>query len=61
VTADSDFLDLAERRGAPPKIVRLENCNYRTALVESLIRQNAVRIAELERSARTVLIVRNVA
>jgi predicted nuclease of predicted toxin-antitoxin system len=61
VTADSDFLDLAERRGAPPKVVRLENCNYGTSLVERLIRQNAVRIAELERSSRPVLIVRNVA
>jgi predicted nuclease of predicted toxin-antitoxin system len=61
VTADSDFLDLAERRGAPPKVVRLENCNYRTSLVESLIRQNAVRIAELERSSRPVLIIRNIA
>jgi predicted nuclease of predicted toxin-antitoxin system len=27
VTADSDFLDLAKDRGAPPKVVRLENCN----------------------------------
>jgi predicted nuclease of predicted toxin-antitoxin system len=27
VTADSDFLNLAEERGAPPKVVRLENCN----------------------------------
>jgi predicted nuclease of predicted toxin-antitoxin system len=61
VTADSDFLDLAEERGAPPKVVRLENCNYKTSLVEKLIRQNAVRIAELERSARPVLIVRNIA
>jgi predicted nuclease of predicted toxin-antitoxin system len=61
VTADSEFLDLAERRGAPPKVVRLENCNYRTSLVESLIRQNALRIAELERSSRPVLIIRNIA
>jgi predicted nuclease of predicted toxin-antitoxin system len=35
VTADSDFLDLVELRGTPPKIVRLENCNYRTTRVES--------------------------
>ena len=61
VTADSDFLDLAEERGAPPKVVRLENCNYKTSQVEKLIRQNAVRIAELEHSARPVLIIRNIA
>jgi predicted nuclease of predicted toxin-antitoxin system len=58
VTADSDFLGLAAARGGPPKVVRLENCNYRTAIVEDLLRRNAVRIAELERSPRTVLIIR---
>lgn len=59
VTADGDFVELAERRGAPPKVVRLENCNYRTPQVEDLIRRNAVRIAELERSPRAVLIIRS--
>ena len=57
VTADSDFLNLAEQRGAPPKVVRLENCNYRTKQVEGLLRRNAVRIAELDRSTRSVLII----
>jgi predicted nuclease of predicted toxin-antitoxin system len=61
VTADSDFPGLAEERGAPPKIVRLENCNYRTSQVEDLLRRNAVRIAELERSSRAVLVIRNTA
>jgi predicted nuclease of predicted toxin-antitoxin system len=59
VTADSDFLGLAEKRGTPPKIVRLENCNYRTSQVEGLLRRNAVRIADLEHSSRPVLIIRN--
>jgi len=27
VTADSDFLELAESLGPPPKVVHLENCN----------------------------------
>ena len=53
VTADSDFLGFANDRGAPPKIVRLENCNYRTSRVEDLLRRHAVRIAELEQSSRT--------
>jgi predicted nuclease of predicted toxin-antitoxin system len=61
VTADSDFLDLAGERGAPPKVVRLENCNYKTVRVEELLRRNAVRIAELENSIRPVLIIRNTA
>jgi predicted nuclease of predicted toxin-antitoxin system len=59
VTADSDFIDLAEKRGAPPKVVRLENCNYKTSVVEALLRRNAVRIADLGHSDRTVLVVRN--
>ena len=46
VTADSDFVQIAERRGVPPGVVRLENCNYRTARVEELIRRNAVRITD---------------
>jgi predicted nuclease of predicted toxin-antitoxin system len=56
VTADADFLDLAAVRGAPPKIVRLENCNYRTSQIEELIRRNAILISELEHSDRRVLI-----
>ena len=48
VTADADFVRLSEERGAPPKVIRLENCNYKTAVVEELLRRNAVRIAELE-------------
>jgi predicted nuclease of predicted toxin-antitoxin system len=46
VTADSDFVEIADRRGVPPGVVRLENCNYRTARVEELIRRNAVRITD---------------
>jgi predicted nuclease of predicted toxin-antitoxin system len=59
VTADSDFLDLADSHGAPPKIVLLENCNYKTQFVEELLRRHAVRISELERSTRQVLILRS--
>lgn len=43
VTADSDFIGLARSRGAPPKVVQLANCNYRTAEVEKQLRRNAVR------------------
>ena len=59
VTADSDFLDLAKSRGAPPKVVQLENCNYRTSKVEDLLRRHAIRIAELEQSARATLVIRS--
>jgi predicted nuclease of predicted toxin-antitoxin system len=59
VTADSDFLDLAQSRGAPPKVVRLENCNYRTSKVEELLRRNAILIAELDQSTRATLVIRS--
>ena len=61
VTADCDFLDLASSRGAPPKVVRLENCNYRTSQVENLLRRHAIWIAELEQSTRAVLVIRSTA
>ena len=38
VTADPDFLDLAESRGSPPKVVHLDNCDYRTSQVERILR-----------------------
>jgi predicted nuclease of predicted toxin-antitoxin system len=58
VTADSDFIGLGRSRGSPPKVVHLESCDYRTAQVESVLRQHAVRIAELEQSPRTTLTIR---
>jgi len=35
VTADSDFLDIAKSRGAPLRVVHLQNCDYRTAEASS--------------------------
>lgn len=61
VTADSDFLALARERGSPPQVVRIENCNDRTARVEELLRTHALRIAELVNSSRAFLIIRNAA
>jgi predicted nuclease of predicted toxin-antitoxin system len=59
VTADSDFLDLAKSRGSPPKVVHLENCDYRTSQIESILRRHAIWIVELEHSSRTTLSIRN--
>lgn len=59
VTADSDFLHLANSRGAPPKVVQLQNCNYGTSKVEDLLRRHAIWIAELEQSSRATLVIRS--
>ena len=59
VTADSDFLELAKSRGVPPKVIRLENCNYRTSQIEEVLRRHAILIAELEQSPRAILVIRS--
>ncbi len=59
VTADSDFISFLKQLRAPPKVVHLEKCNYKTRFVEELLRRHAVRIAELEHSDRDRLIIRN--
>ncbi len=59
VTTDCDFIDLAKARGAPPRVVRLENCNYRTARVEDLLRRNAIRLTELNQTGQSFLAIRN--
>jgi predicted nuclease of predicted toxin-antitoxin system len=58
VTADADFVGLAETRDPPPHVIWLEHCNYKTAVVEELLRRNAIRIADLEQSDRSILIIR---
>jgi predicted nuclease of predicted toxin-antitoxin system len=59
VTADLDFVRLAQERGAPPKVIRIEKCDFRTAEVENLLRSNAIRIAEFERSNLALLVLRS--
>jgi len=58
LTADTDFITLANTLGAPPKIILLENCDYPTKIAAQLIRANTVRIAEFERSRDSLLILR---
>jgi predicted nuclease of predicted toxin-antitoxin system len=58
VTADADFVELSRERGFPPKVIRIEKCTFRTAEVEELIRRNAVRIAEFERSDAAMMALR---
>lgn len=58
VTADADFIKLSQQRGSPPKVVRLANCNYKTVAVETVLRRNAVRIAQLEISEQSILILK---
>ena len=58
ITADNDFLSLAEARGHPPKVILLENCDYPTNVAARIIRTEAIRILEFNGDARPVLILR---
>ena len=55
ITADQDLVLLAERLGAPPKVIRIDQCDYPSAVIEQLIRQEAIRIHAFLESDRAVL------
>jgi predicted nuclease of predicted toxin-antitoxin system len=58
LSADSDFVELANRLGPPPKLVYLAKMAYLTREAAELIRRNAVRIAEFNKSDDALLILR---
>ncbi len=58
LTADADFVRLAERYGAPPQVVQLERMDYSTEAAAALIRRYAVAIVEFGNSAKPVLVLR---
>jgi predicted nuclease of predicted toxin-antitoxin system len=55
VTADSDFLFLANTLGPPPKVILLENCDYPTDVAVRILRREANRILDFEGSTRALL------
>lgn len=55
VSADRDFVHLAERLGQPPKITRVEQCDFPSRFIEQLLRREAVRIYDFLVSQRAVL------
>jgi predicted nuclease of predicted toxin-antitoxin system len=56
VTTDRDFRALLDRWGHPPKVVLLESWTYPTRIAARLLRSQAVRIAEFERSEKGLLV-----
>jgi predicted nuclease of predicted toxin-antitoxin system len=59
VTAVSGFLDLAKSKGAPPKIVHLENCGYRTSQIESMLRRTLSGLRSWSNPHETTLAIPN--
>jgi predicted nuclease of predicted toxin-antitoxin system len=58
ITADRDFVMLANMLGQPPKIIILENCDYPTSVAARLISSSAIRISEFSRNEHPLLILR---
>ncbi len=58
VTGDSDFNKLEARLGHPPYVVLLQRLDYPTRVAAELLRQNAIRIRELENGNQGVLSLR---
>jgi predicted nuclease of predicted toxin-antitoxin system len=57
VTKDKDFAGLSMVRGAPPKVVLVQTGNSSTALIENVLRSNAIRISEFERDLKRSLLI----
>ena len=51
---------MAAARGVPLKLMRLENCTYQASRAEALLGKHATPIANLQRFARTMLIIKNI-
>ena len=56
LTSDRDFIEIADRLGHPPKVIRLARMNYRTKFAVELLRTNAIRIAEFGSGEQAVLV-----
>ena len=55
ISTERDFIRLAERFGPPPKVIRINRCDFPSRVVEQLLRREALRIDEFLKSDRAVL------
>ena len=58
VSADRDFVHLVERAGPPPKVIRIERCDFPSGIIGDLLRREAVRIRDFLESNRPVLLLK---
>ncbi len=58
VSTDLDFVHLAERRGPPPKVIRIERCDFPAKVIEQLLRREALGIHDFLGSERAVLLLK---
>jgi len=58
LTADTDFVSLANTLGPPPKVILLEHCDYPTSVAAKVIRASADQIGKFETNQEPLLILR---
>lgn len=58
LTTDIDFQNRALELGAPPKVIRIERCDFSAREITLLLRREAVRVQEFLASARPLLVLR---
>lgn len=54
VTADADFVAMAAGVSRGPKVIHIPRCDFRFRVIEDLLRQNAIRIAEFEKGTEEI-------
>jgi len=57
-TTDIDFQNRVLELGAPPRIVRIDRCDFSAREITLLLRREAVRIQEFLASSRPLLVLR---
>jgi predicted nuclease of predicted toxin-antitoxin system len=57
LTKDKDFASLSLARGAPPKVILLQTGNCSTDEILTIVRGNAIRLAEFESDAQRALLI----
>jgi predicted nuclease of predicted toxin-antitoxin system len=58
ISANGDFVHLAETVGFPPKVIRIERCDFPSRVIEDLLRREAARIQDFLASNQGVLLLR---
>ena len=56
LTADTDFISIANALGPPPKVILLENCDYPTQIAAKVSRSSASQIAKFETNEERLLV-----
>jgi predicted nuclease of predicted toxin-antitoxin system len=55
ITADRDFVELVERLGPPPKVIRISGCDFPSRILAKLLRREAIRLRKFLKSTRSAL------